>query len=47
VQDVDTAHHIWGKNIAALKGKTTRKKPIHVARDFVAFHKDLRISLKS
>jgi hypothetical protein len=24
VQDVITAHKIWGKNIAALKGKTTR-----------------------
>jgi hypothetical protein len=35
VQDVDAAHNIWGKNIAALKGKTTRTKPIHVARDFV------------
>jgi hypothetical protein len=23
VQDVDAAHNIWGKNIAALKGKTT------------------------
>jgi hypothetical protein len=35
VQDIDAAHTIWGKNIAALKGKTTQKKPIHVARDFV------------
>ena len=35
VEDVDTALKIWGKNIAALKGKTTRSKPIHVARDFV------------
>ena len=26
VKDVDIAHKIWGKNIAALKGKTTRKK---------------------
>jgi hypothetical protein len=26
VQDVVTAHQIWGKNIAALKGKTTRHK---------------------
>jgi hypothetical protein len=41
VQDVDTAHHIWGKNIAALKGKTTRKKPIHVAKDFVKVPKEL------
>jgi hypothetical protein len=41
VQDVDTTHIIWGKNIAALKGKTTRKKPIHVAKDFVKVPKEL------
>jgi hypothetical protein len=35
VEDVDVAHTIWGKNIAALKGKTTRSKPDPVARDFV------------
>ena len=35
VQDVDIALKIWGKNIAALKGKTTRSKPNPVARDFV------------
>jgi hypothetical protein len=26
VEDVDTAHKIFGKDIAALKGKTTRSK---------------------
>jgi hypothetical protein len=41
VEDVDIAHNIWGKNIAALKGKTTQKKPIHVARDFVKIPKEL------
>ena len=35
VQDVDVALKIWGKNIAALKGKTTRSKPSPVAKDFV------------
>jgi hypothetical protein len=35
VQDIVTAHQIWGKNIAALKGKTTRHKSRHVATDFV------------
>jgi hypothetical protein len=35
VQDVEVAFKIWGKNIAALKGKTTRSKPNPVARDFV------------
>jgi hypothetical protein len=35
VQDVDVALKIWGKNIAALKGKPTRGKPNPVAKDFV------------
>jgi hypothetical protein len=35
VQDIDVALKIWGKNIAALKGKTTRRKTITVARDYV------------
>ena len=26
VQDIENASTIWGKNVAALKGKTTRKK---------------------
>jgi hypothetical protein len=32
---VDTALKIWGKNVAALKEKTTWTKPDPVARDFV------------
>jgi hypothetical protein len=35
VSHANTALKIWGKNIAALKGKTTRMKPDQVARDFV------------
>jgi hypothetical protein len=35
VQDIDVALKIWGKNIAALKVKTTRRKTIPVARDYV------------
>jgi hypothetical protein len=34
VNNIDTALKIWGKNVAALKGKTTRTKPDPVARDF-------------
>jgi hypothetical protein len=34
VQDVEDAISIWGKNISALKGKTTQKKSIPVARDY-------------
>jgi hypothetical protein len=41
VHDVEAAHNIWGKNIAALKGKTTRSKTIHVARDFVKVPKGI------
>jgi hypothetical protein len=35
VQDVDVALKIWWKNIAALKGKTTRGKPNLMAKDLV------------
>jgi hypothetical protein len=35
VQDVEAAFKIWGKNITALKGKTTWSKPNPVAGDFV------------
>jgi hypothetical protein len=35
VQDVNVALKIWGKKIAALKGKTTQSKPNPVAKDFV------------
>ena len=35
VQDIDIVHTIWGKNMADLKEKTTRKKPIQVAGDIV------------
>ena len=35
VQDVEVVQKVWGKNIAALKGKTTRKNPNVVARDQV------------
>ena len=41
VADVDAASKIWGKNIAALKGKTTRSKPSPVARDFVKIPKEI------
>jgi hypothetical protein len=35
VQDIDVARKIWGKNIAAMKGKTTRSNSIPVARDYI------------
>jgi hypothetical protein len=41
VQDIDVALKIWGKNIAARKGKTTRRKTHPVARDYVKVPKEL------
>jgi hypothetical protein len=41
IQDIDVTTKIWGKNIAALKGKTTRSKTHPVARDYVKVAKEL------
>jgi hypothetical protein len=41
IQDIDVATKIWGKNISALKGKTTRSKAHPVARDYVKVPKEL------
>jgi DNA gyrase/topoisomerase IV subunit B len=41
IQDIDVAMKMWGKNIAALKGKTTRSKTHSVARDCVKVYKEL------
>jgi hypothetical protein len=41
IQDIDVAAKIWGKNIAALKGKTTQSKTHPVARDYVKVPKEL------
>jgi hypothetical protein len=35
VQDINVDLNIWGKTIAALKGKTTWSKTIPVAREYV------------
>ncbi len=35
VDNVEVASQIWGEDIAALKGKTTRSKPAPVARDYI------------
>jgi len=51
VDDVNVAHALWGKNIAALKGKTTRKKTIPVATStmpvppgLLNLHKDVTLT---
>ena len=41
LDDTNVAQGIWGKDIAALKGKTTRRKPEPVAMDFVKVPKEL------
>jgi hypothetical protein len=40
-QDIDVALNIWGKNVSALKGKTTRCKTNQVDRDYVKLPKEL------
>ena len=41
LDDVENATKIWGKSIAALKGKTTRSRPVPVVKDFVKVPKEL------
>jgi hypothetical protein len=41
IQYIDVATKIWGKNIAALKGKTNWSKTHPVARDYVKVPKEL------
>jgi Holliday junction resolvase RusA-like endonuclease len=52
VQDVDTSIKRWGKNIAALKGKTIRTTPnpvtedlLKVPRDALNLHKEVFLSI--
>jgi hypothetical protein len=41
IHGIDVAMKIWGNNISALKGKTTRSKTHLVARDYVKVPKEL------
>ena len=41
VQDIDVTIAIWGKDIFAIKGKTTRKKKIPVTEDLIQVPKEL------
>ena len=52
VQDISIAQEVWGKDIAALKGKTTRTKPVpvqqdmlKVPRDFLRLHKNVFLTI--
>ncbi len=35
IQDVNNAHQIYGRDLANIRGKTTRRKPGHVQVDYV------------
>jgi hypothetical protein len=47
LEDITIAEDIWGKDIGALKGKTTRKKPIQVKESFIPIPKELISKHKS
>jgi hypothetical protein len=41
VQDVNNAHHIYGRDLTNIRGKMTRRKPEHVQVDYVQIPQDL------
>src|SRR5210317_1873698 len=51
IEDINIAEKIFGKDIYALKGKTTKQKPISVVTDYISIpteqlnvHKDVTIT---
>ena len=52
VADIDVAFKIWGKDVAMLKGKTVKKKPMPVVKDlvkvpkeFIKLHRDVTLAI--
>jgi hypothetical protein len=52
VANINVAFKIWGKDVAMLKGKMVKKKPIPVVRDlvkvpkeFIKLHKDMTLTM--
>ena len=50
-EDIDIAQQVWGKDISALKGKTTRSKPVpvkgnamRIPRQFLQRHKHVLLT---
>ena len=41
VADIDIAQQVWGKDISALKGKTTRTKPVPVTGNALRIPKQM------
>ena len=47
MRDIDVANMIWGKSVAALKGKTVRSKPKPVRADAIMIPRELKYLQKS
>ena len=42
LEDIEVANKIYGPDVAVLKGKSVRKKPIPVIKDYVEIPKEIK-----